>query len=168
MKINNINDLIEKQKEILNKIDYETKNKNKNSNERQFICFKLEDEEYAIDIKNVSEIIRPIKYQKLPYTKNYIKGIFNLRGNIIPLLDLKFKLGIGKTKINKENTKYIVLKIICKNKEEYVAIIIDKLTTALKIDTNKITKNPNEDKIVEEIIKIDNRIISILNHEKII
>ena len=164
--MNDISNLIKKQRQSLQNQYKEIKN-NKLLDERQFICFKLE-EEYAIDIKNVSEIIRPIKYQILPYTKNYIKGIFNLRGNIIPLLDLKLNLGIGESKINKENTKYIVLKIICKNKEEYIAIIIDKLTTALKTDANEITKNPNEDEIVEEIIKIDNRIISILNHKKII
>ena len=149
----NISNLIKKQKQSLQKLNEEIENeKNKLLDERQFICFKLDEEEYAIDIKNVSEIIKPTKFQILPYTKNYIKGIFNLRGNIIPLFDLKIKLRIGETKINQEDTKYIILKIICKNKEEYVAIIIDKLTIALKIEKSQIVKNPNNNKIVEEVM----------------
>jgi purine-binding chemotaxis protein CheW len=117
--------------------------------ERQYVVFKLGEEEYGIEILMVQEIIRPIKTTKLPNSPDYVLGITNLRGNVIPIVDLKqrFNLPISK---ETEGTRIIVVK----QGNNAVGIYVDQVQEVVHI-------NDKEIKLCEEIYsRIDKEFIN--------
>ncbi|MGL2854641.1 chemotaxis protein CheW, partial [Helicobacter pylori] len=93
---NQLKDLFERQKEA-------SAGSKQEDNEEilQFIGFIIGDEEYAIPILNILEIVKPIGYTRVPETPNYVLGVFNLRGNVFPLISLRLKFGLKAEKQNK-------------------------------------------------------------------
>jgi len=68
----------------------------------QLVGFIVGEEEYAIPILSIQEIIKPIEYTRIPSTPDYVLGAFNLRGNVIPLIDLRMKFHLpSKEKMNR-------------------------------------------------------------------
>jgi purine-binding chemotaxis protein CheW len=94
----------------------------------QLVGFIVGEEEFAVPILSIQEIIKPIEWTRVPFTPDYVLGVFNLRGNVLPLIDLRVKFGVLTNNID-ENTRFIVMKI----KDGDVAFIIDRLTSALRI-----------------------------------
>ena len=64
----------------------------------QLVGFIVGDEEYAIPILNIQEIIKPIEYTRVPSVPDYVLGVFNLRGSVIPLIDLRKKFSLNAAK----------------------------------------------------------------------
>ncbi|MCD8212611.1 MAG: chemotaxis protein CheW, partial [Campylobacter sp.] len=75
----------------------------------QLVGFVVGEEEYAIPILNIQEIIKPIEFTRVPSVPDYVLGVFNLRGNVIPLIDLRKKFSLNVTK-QSQSTRYIVMK----------------------------------------------------------
>jgi len=136
----------------------------------QVVGFVVGEEEFAVPILAIQEIIKPIEWTKVPFTPPYLLGVFNLRGNVLPLVDLRIKFNTSQEpEINDENTRFIVMKI----KDENVAFIIDRLTSALRIPKTNITPPPNtydnEDDTIESIGRMnDGRIVTILKVDNLI
>ncbi|WP_456479555.1 chemotaxis protein CheW [Nautilia sp.] len=134
----------------------------------QLVGFIVGEEEFAVPILSIQEIIKPIEWTQVPFTPDYVLGVFNLRGNVLPLIDLRIKFGVSANDID-ENTRFIVMKI----KGEDVAFIIDRLTSALRIQKKNILPPPdtysNEDDIIEGVGRMDDgRIITILKVDNLI
>jgi len=77
-------------------------------NENQYVIFKLADEFYAIKIDNVETIERDMEITRVPKTHGYVKGVINLRGEIVPVIDLRARLGLAtkKTDIPPSTVEY--------------------------------------------------------------
>ena len=158
-----LNDVIKKQQKMISEPE-----KNKTEDIEQLVGFVVGEEEFAVPILSIQEIIKPIEWTKVPFVPDYILGVFNLRGNVLPLIDLRIKFGASSADID-ENTRFIVMKI----KNEDVAFIIDRLTSALRIPKKNILPPPdtysNEDEIIEGVGRLDEgRIITILKIDNII
>lgn len=78
------------------------------SSESQLVIFKLNDQQYALPIQETQEIIRMTSITRVPNTKDYVEGIINLRGNIVPVLNLNKRLGLP-VKDYDESTRIIVV-----------------------------------------------------------
>ena len=63
----------------------------------QYLTFKLEDELYALDIVSVQSVLDFEKVTKVPRTPGFMNGVINLRGSVVPIVDIKYKFGMGKT-----------------------------------------------------------------------
>jgi purine-binding chemotaxis protein CheW len=139
----------------------------KEENITQLVGFIVGDEEYAIPILNIQEIIKPIDYTRVPSTPNYVLGVFNLRGNVIPLIDLRMKFNLPSQNQDK-NTRYIVMK----DGENVAGFVIDKLTEAIRLKESQIEQAPetlHRDKgMINAIGKRANSIITILNVDKLL
>ena len=137
---------------------------NKDDGIVQLVGFMVGNEEFAVPILNIQEIIKPISSTRVPSTPSYVVGVFNLRGTVIPLLDLRQKFGLQNQKQN-EDTRFIVIR----NDEEVIGFVIDKLTEALRLKEKHIDPAPDsfgdgenhiygvgkkEDKIIT-ILKVD-------------
>jgi len=158
-----LNDIIKKQQEALNKPEEE-----KIEEEEQVVGFIVGEEEFAVPILSIQEIIKPIEWTRVPFVPDYVLGVFNLRGNVLPLIDLRKKFGAPSDEMD-ENTRFIVMKI----KDEDVAFVIDRLTSAIRIPTKNILPPPetysNEDDIIEGVGRLnDGRIITILKVDNLI
>jgi purine-binding chemotaxis protein CheW len=134
----------------------------------QLVGFVVGEEEFAVPILAIQEIIKPIEWTRVPFVPDYVLGVFNLRGNVLPLIDLRKKFGALSDEID-ENTRFIVMKI----KGEDVAFVIDRLTSAIRIPKKEILPPPdtynNEDDIIEGVGRLDDgRIITILKVDNLI
>jgi purine-binding chemotaxis protein CheW len=134
----------------------------------QLVGFVVGEEEFAVPILAIQEIIKPIEWTRVPFVPDYVLGVFNLRGNVLPLIDLRKKFGAPSNDID-ENTRFIVMKI----KGEDVAFVIDRLTSAIRIPKKDILPPPdtynNEDDIIEGVGRLDDgRIITILKVDNLI
>ncbi len=127
----------------------------------QLVGFIVGEEEYAIPILNIQEIIKPIEYTRVPSTPDYVLGVFNLRGNVIPLIDLRKKFHLPSAD-QTADTRYIVMK----DGENIAGFVIDKLTEAIRLNTNQIDPAPetlhNDRGMISGIGKRDTSILTIL------
>ncbi len=134
----------------------------------QLVSFKIGEEEFGVDILSVQEINRMSQITKVPNTPDFIEGVINLRGRIIPVLDLRVKLGLMKLEHNK-NTRIVVVEL----KEQTVGFIVDEVSEVLRIPKN-ITEAPPamvggiDSEYITSIGKLEDRLLILLDLEKIL
>ncbi|HHU17472.1 MAG: chemotaxis protein CheW [Anaerovoracaceae bacterium] len=103
----------------------------------RFLTFSLEDEVYGIEIKYVTEIIGIQSITRVPEVPDYVKGIINLRGKIIPVIDVRLKFGKKPMEYD-DRTCIIVINIL----EVSVGLIVDNVEEVLTIDDEDIAAPP--------------------------
>ncbi len=133
----------------------------------QLVGFIIGDEEYAVPILSIQEIIKPFPWTRVPQVPKYVIGVFNMRGAVIPLIDLRLKFGLAPQK-HTEETRFIVMR----NGNEIAGFVIDRLTMAIRISKSKIGPAPDtandEETIIDGVGKQDDRIITILKVDKLL
>lgn len=133
----------------------------------QLVGFIVGEEEYAIPILNIQEIIKPIEFTRVPSTPAYVLGAFNLRGNVIPLIDLRMKFNLPSQNQNEE-TRYIVMK----EGENIAGFVIDKLTEAIRLKESQIEPAPEtlhrEKGMISGIGKRSDNILTILKVDELL
>ncbi|WP_286349475.1 chemotaxis protein CheW [Helicobacter felistomachi] len=133
----------------------------------QFIGFIIGNEEYAIPILNILEIVKPIGYTRVPETPNYVLGVFNLRGNVFPLISLRLKFGLPAEKMNKD-MRYLVVR----HNDQIAGFFIDRLTEAIRIKQSDIDPVPEtlleNNQLIFGIGKREDKLVSILKVEEIL
>jgi len=137
---------------------------------RQFVAFRLGQEDYAIDILNVQEIIRFEEVTWLPRKPAYVLGIINLRGEILPIISMRTKFALKSIAADR-HTRILILKISGK----LIGFVVDAMHQVLDILPTEIDREPdvlNSDRkmiqYVEAIATHQSKIYIILNVEKIL
>ena len=156
----------EKLKSILQRQQEQQNDDEKKDSENimQLVGFVVGNEELAVPILNIQEIIKPIECTKVPSVPEYVLGVFNLRGSILPLIDLRRKFGLPPIPQN-DDTRYIVIKT--ENNE--AGFVIDRLTKAIRINQSDIEAPPEtfnkdeENNMIFGIGKMEDSVITILN-----
>ena len=110
--------------------------------------FFLDREEYGVDVKLVQEIIRVSEITPVPRAPEFIRGVINLRGRIIPVLDLKRKLGLGSF-TQQRASRIVVVKV----RERMIGLLVDGASQVLKVPLPSIEAAP------EEVVQIDQNFI---------
>lgn len=133
----------------------------------QLVGFVIGDEEYAVPILSIQEIIKPFGWTRVPQVPDYVLGVFNLRGSVIPLLDLRRKFGLAP-KNNSEETRFIVMR----HGDDVAGFVIDRLTMAIRIKKTDIGPAPDtvngDDTIIDGVGKQADKIITILKVNKLL
>jgi purine-binding chemotaxis protein CheW len=133
----------------------------------QLVGFIIGDEEYAVPILSIQEIIKPFSWTRVPQVPPYVLGVFNLRGSVIPLIDLRVKFGLQPKKQNDE-TRFIVMR----DGDDVAGFVIDRLTMAIRIKKENIGPAPDtlnsDDTIIEGVGQQSDRIITILKVNKLL
>ncbi|WP_233704326.1 chemotaxis protein CheW [Helicobacter cynogastricus] len=133
----------------------------------QFIGFIIGSEEYAIPILNILEIVKPIDCTRVPETPKYVLGVFNLRGNVFPLISLRLKFGLPSEKPNKD-MRYLVVR----HNDQIAGFYIDRLTEAIRIKQSDIDPVPEtlleNNQLIFGIGKREDKLVSILKVEEIL
>lgn len=135
----------------------------------EYLCFLLGNEEYAINVKIAQEVLKFREITPVPKTTDIILGIVAIRGDMIPVFDIKKILGIDDFDHDDKNKKLILLKI----GNDSVCIIIDKIIQIRKISDDQIEPPPLNVSITKQefiygVAIMDGRMIRILNIEKIL
>ncbi len=142
-------------------------NKELNNDVTRFLTFFVEDECYGLNISNVKEIIASMNITNVPKTPNYIKGVINLRGTVIPIVDVRLKFGMKEREYD-INTAIIINEI----DNVSIGFIVDRVEDVLSIKHSALTEPPKfgsniDTSFIEKIAQIDKDVIMILNLKKI-
>lgn len=136
--------------------------------EIQVVAFQLGQEEYAVDIMDVQEIIRMLNVTRVPRTEQYIEGVINLRGNIIPLFNLHTRFNMTDL-VGMEEKRIIVFQL----DDQKAAIIVDEVSEVLRIakkdieETERVYGAIQADHI-KGIAKVGDRLMILLDIYKIL
>jgi purine-binding chemotaxis protein CheW len=125
--------------------------------------FFLGREEYGVDVRLVQEIIRVSDITQVPRAPDFIKGVINLRGRIIPVIDLKRKLGLGEVALARQS-RIVVVKI----KDRLVGLLVDGASQVLKVPLSAIEAAPDEVAEIEAaavrgVAKLPERLIILMD-----
>jgi len=132
----------------------------------QLVSFVLGNEEFGVDILCVQEINRMLQITKVPNAPAYVDGIINLRGRVIPVIDLRQKLGLPR-KEHDHNTRIIVVEVNNKT----VGFIVDGVKEVLRIPVS-ITEAPPEiaaginSEYIKSVGKLEDRLLILIDLEK--
>ena len=107
----------------------------------KYLTFKLVDEEYGLEILKVKEIIGMMDITKLPRTPSYVKGVINLRGKVIPVIDLRLKFGISEKEYD-DKTCIIVVEIGESGANAHMGIIVDAVSEVLNVSLEELEPTP--------------------------
>lgn len=111
------------------------------SNANQYLTFTLDNEQYAIGVAKVREVLEHTKITKLPRTAEFMKGIINLRGAGVPVIDLRLKFGLPETPITKD-TSIIVMEVESQEGTVVVGALADAVHEVVEIDENAVEAAP--------------------------
>ncbi|PZT47562.1 chemotaxis protein CheW [Helicobacter valdiviensis] len=154
-------------KDVLQKQQEQKKPAAETENIIQLVAFVVGSEEFAVPILSIQEIIKPLEYTRVPGVPNYVLGVFNMRGWVVPLINLRLKFGLPYEKIT-EDTRYIVIR----NQEERAGFVIDRLTEAVRIKESDIDPTPEtisqDENLIYGVGKRDDRLITILRPEELL
>lgn len=144
-----------------------SENSNTMPNEVQVVAFRLRKEEYGFNILNVQEIKGLTDITRVPFASDFIKGVINLRGSVLPVIDLKKRLGLQDTPYT-ETTRIVIVKI----DDVSVGMLVDAVSEcitldAAHIDTSKTVDNESS-RFILGIGKAEDRLIIMLNLAEII
>ena len=131
---------------------------------KQYFFFKLNDDIYAIDASFVNEMVEYQAFTKVPMMASYVRGVTNIRGHIISVIDLQERLGLGKATIGKKSSLVIVDKI---------ALIIDEVHEVNSIETTELKSALNfgfkiEPQFVHNMAQYEGQYIAILNLDEVL
>lgn len=130
----------------------------------QFIVIRLGDEQYGININNIDNIVRLQSITRVPKVAPYLKGVINLRGEVIPVMSVRVKMGLEPDEYTK-STRIIILKV---EQQATIGIIVDEVKEVVTLNSSEIEKTSYENKeekslYVSAIGKQEGSLISLLD-----
>ncbi|MDF1611284.1 MAG: chemotaxis protein CheW [Stygiobacter sp.] len=134
----------------------------------QLVSFKIANEEFGVDILNVQEINKMTQITKVPNAPDFVEGVINLRGRVIPIIDLRTRLKIEKKEHDKD-TRIIVVEIAGKT----VGFIVDAVKEVLRIPTSIIEPPPQiatgiDSDFIRAVGKLEDRLLILIDLEKVL
>jgi purine-binding chemotaxis protein CheW len=134
---------------------------------RQYITFLATGQEYAADIMTIREIRGWTDTTTLPHVPDYVRGIINLRGMVLPVIDLKARLGLGQTVVS---PKHVI--IVINSGERTVGLLVDAVSDILTVAKSDIQAVPDvmqesQSDYVEGIAVLDGRMVTLLGMNKL-
>ncbi len=141
-------------------------------NTGKYLTFKLADESYGIGILKVKEIIGMMAITTVPRTPDFVKGVINLRGKVIPIVDLRLKFSMGTIPYD-DRTCIIVVEIDSESGTILIGIVVDSVSEVMNISENEIEDTPafgtnlNTDYILG-IAKTEDGVKILLNIDKVL
>ena len=138
-----------------------------NIHERTLVTILLDNEMFGIDVSKVHEITGLPEVSFVPNAAEYMRGVINLRGKVIPLIDLRTKFKLP----NKEYDKLTVV-MICEIKKNLVGMIVDSVSDVVDVSVRDVQDTPHftasiDADCIDGIIQIDGQIIVVIDVDKI-
>ncbi len=143
-----------------------------NINIHKYVTFFLNKEEYGVAINKVREIIGIMDITPVPNTPKYIRGVLNLRGKVIPVLDLRLKFNMDFKEYT-ERTSIIVMEINVNDRKTLIGTIVDNVSEVLSITQDNIEDTPNfgtqvNTEIISGIAMVSNHVKILLDIDKVL
>lgn len=138
----------------------------------KYLTFRLQNEEYGVEILKVREIIGMIDVTSVPRTPDFVKGVINLRGKVIPVIDLRLRFELDEAEYT-EKTCIIVVEIDIENTNVQLGVIVDSVSEVLNVTVDDLQETPkfgvalNTDFILG-MAKSDDAVRTLLDIDKVL
>lgn len=138
---------------------------------QSFLSFKLGDELFAIHVMKIMEILEVPKITRVPHAPDFLKGVINLRGAVLPVIDGRIKFGMTSIEFS-VNTCILVLKVTIKNDDIMVGALVDSVLEVFEIESSVIQSSPSigtkyKADFIQGMIKENDRFIMLLNIDNV-
>jgi purine-binding chemotaxis protein CheW len=140
---------------------------------KKYLTFVLATEEYAVDILRVQEIKGWNKVTKIPNTPDYICGVINLRGTIVPIIDLRLRFSLEEQTYGAMTVVVVVKVLSDNNKERIMGIVVDAVSDVYDVPENQIQPPPDFGSVIStEFVKglatVDEKMVIILDIDRLL
>ena len=137
----------------------------------QYLTFKLAEEIFALDVAKVREILEFSTVTKVPQTPDFMRGVINLRGSVVPVIDLRLKFGMSKTE-KTVNTCIIVVEVEMDGENIILGALADSVQEVIELEPQQIEAAPHigsrlKTDFIKGMGKIGNRFIMMLDIDKV-
>lgn len=137
----------------------------------QYLTFKLADEIFAIDVSKVREILEFTSITKVPQTPDFMRGVINLRGSVVPVIDLRFNFGMACTE-QTVNTCIIVVEVSLDGEIVVLGALADSVQEVVEMEPDKIEPAPHlgtklNTNFIKGMGKLENDFVMILDIDKV-
>lgn len=136
----------------------------------QLVTFGIDEEEFGVDILRVQEIIRIMEITKVPKSPPFVEGVINLRGKVIPIIDLRRRFGMPAKKYDK-STRIIVVDISMST----IGFVVDSVSEVLRIPASTVEPTPpsaligqNDSNYISGMSKLSDRLLILLDLDKLL
>src|SRR6476619_3225550 len=138
---------------------------------RQYLTFKLGDEVFATDVSKVREVLEFTTITKIPRTPEFMSGVINLRGNVVPVVDLRLCFEMSKTE-NTVNTCIVVVEVLLEGESTIIGALADSVEEVIDLEPDQIEPPPRigtgiKTDFILGMGKRDARFIMILDIDKV-
>ena len=138
---------------------------------RQYLTFNLGEESFALDVSHVREILEFTTTTKVPKTPDYMRGVINLRGSVIPVLDMRLKFGMSVTE-KTVNTCIIVVEVSFEGEDTIIGALVDSVQEVFELEPDQIEPAPKigtqlKTEFIKGMGKRDDRFIIMLDIDKV-
>lgn len=135
---------------------------------RQFVSFVVAGEEFGVNILTVQEIIRPVDITRVPHAPEFVEGVINLRGRILPVIDLRTRFGFPE-RAQDDDTRIVVVEI----GNQTVGFMADSVREVLRVDVTAIEPAPElavgiDAGYLRGVAKLDERLLILLDLESLL
>lgn len=137
----------------------------------QYLTFKLDEEVFALDVAKVREILEESSITKVPKTPDFMRGVINLRGSVVPVIDMRLKFGMSRTE-RTVNTCIIVVEVRLEDEVIVLGALADSVQEVIEMEPEQIEAAPhigsrlNTD-FIRGMGKHDNRFVMILDIDRV-
>lgn len=136
-----------------------------------YLTFTLGDEMYAVNVRNVREVLDVVSVTKVPRTPEFMRGVINLRGSVVPVVDMRLKFGMERTE-ESVNTCIIVMEINLDGESTVIGAMADSVKEVFDLEAQQIEPPPRigtrlNTEFIEGMGKYDDEFIIILNIDKV-
>ena len=137
----------------------------------QYLTFQLEEEVFALDISRVREVLDFTKITKVPQTPDFMLGVINLRGSVMPVVDMRLKFGLSKAETT-VNTCIIIVEVELDGEITMLGALVDSVHEVMELDADQIEPPPRigtrlNTKFIKGMGKQDDRFLIIIEIDKV-
>ena len=141
------------------------------SDTRQYLTFQLGEEIFALDVSHVREILEFTTVTKVPRTPDYMRGVINLRGSVVPVLDMRLKFGLTRTE-KTVDTCIIVVEVFFEDESAIIGALVDSVQEVLELEPDQIEPAPRigtqlKTEFIKGMGKRDDRFIILLDIDRV-
>ena len=138
---------------------------------KQYLTFKLNDEVFGVDVAQVREILDYVKITKVPQTPDFMRGVINLRGSVVPVVDMNMKFGMPQNE-KTVNTCIVVVEVKLDNDTTVMGALVDSVQEVFEIESHNIEPAPRigtklKTEFIKGMGKQNDRFIIILDIDKV-
>ncbi|MFP4643901.1 MAG: chemotaxis protein CheW [Spirochaetales bacterium] len=139
--------------------------------DHQYLTFTLEGEQYAVEVNKVKEVLEYTEVTKVPRTQDFMRGVINLRGSVVPVVDLRLKFDMGRTE-QTIDTSIVVLEVEIDDDTVTIGALADSVQEVIGLNDSQIEPAPSigtkiDNRFIHGIGKLSEQFIIILDIDRI-